>query len=129
MVTTAMVFAIRGDIGPAMATSFHLTNHQLGLIFSPAFWCFTVAIYFSGAIVDLVGMRALHIASALGYFLGVALIVLAPRPAGHVASLFDYKGTAVLYAASWFLALPKGSLRALSVHSLPHCTATKKCVA
>jgi len=108
MVTTAMVFAIRGDIAGAMVSSFHLTNEQLGLIFSPAFWCFTVAIFFSGAIVDLIGMRALHIASALGYFFGVALIVLAPRPAFHFASIFDEKGTTVLYAGFMVLGLSQG---------------------
>jgi MFS family permease len=45
LVTTAMVFAIRGDIANDMAAAFHLSNEQLGLIFSPAFWCFTIAIF------------------------------------------------------------------------------------
>ena len=43
LVTTSMVFAIRGDAAPAMSTAFQLTNEQMGLIFSPAFWAFTVA--------------------------------------------------------------------------------------
>src|SRR5688500_1982749 len=82
LVTTSMVFAIRGDIAGDLSRVFHLTNEQLGLIFSPAFWAFTVAIFISGALVDAIGMRALHIASALGYVIGVALVILAPHPSG-----------------------------------------------
>jgi len=84
LVTTAMVFAIRGDIATAMAAAFHLTNEQLGLIFSPAFWAFTIAIFISGALVDVLGMRRLHILSAVGYVVGVLLVILAPRPAGPI---------------------------------------------
>ena len=60
LVTTSMVFAIRGDVAPAMSAAFQLTNEQMGLIFSPAFWAFTIAIFISGALVDAVGMRALR---------------------------------------------------------------------
>ena len=66
LVTTAMVFAIRGDIEPAMSAAFQLSAQQMGLIWSPAFWAFTVAIFVSGALVDVVGMRSLHILSAVG---------------------------------------------------------------
>jgi MFS family permease len=108
LATTAMVFAIRGDVADAMAGAFHLSNEQLGLIFSPAFWCFTVAIFISGALVDAVGMRTLHIISALGYFLGIGLILLAPRPAAPVASIFDTAGTTLLYAGFMTLGLSQG---------------------
>jgi MFS family permease len=108
MVTTAMVFAIRGDVADAMSGAFHLTNEQLGLIFSPAFWCFTVSIFISGAVLDLVGMRLLHILSAVGYFVGVGLIILAPRPTAAVASIFDHTGTTVLYAGFMILGLSQG---------------------
>jgi MFS family permease len=108
LATTAMVFAIRGDVADAMAGAFHLTYEQLGLIFSPAFWCFTVAIFISGALVDAVGMRTLHILSALGYFLGIGLIVFAPRPAAPVTSIFDTAGTTLLYAGFMTLGLSQG---------------------
>jgi MFS family permease len=108
LVTTAMVFAVRGDIAEALSADFHLTHEQLGLIFSPGFWCFTVAIFISGAIVDAVGMRALHILSALGYFLGVGLVILAPRPAGPVVSLFAAPGTMMLYAGFMIMGLSQG---------------------
>lgn len=108
LVTTAMVFAIRGDIANDLSAAFHLTHEQLGLIFSPAFWCFTVAIFISGALVDTVGMRALHILSAIGYFVGIALVVFAPRPTAPVASLFDQTGTVLLYAGFMIMGLSQG---------------------
>ena len=108
LVTTAMVFAIRGDVADSMAAAFHLTKEQLGLIFSPAFWCFTVAIFVSGAIVDWVGMRTLHILSALGYFAGVGLITLSPHPSTPVASIFGTLGTTLLYAGFMLLGLSQG---------------------
>ena len=108
LVTTAMVFAIRGDVADAMGSEFHLTREQLGLIFSPAFWCFTIAIFLSGALVDVIGMRTLHIVSALGYFAGIALITLAPRPDAAVVSIFDHAGTSLLYAGFMIMGLSQG---------------------
>jgi MFS family permease len=108
LVTTAMVFAIRGDIATAMAGAFHLDNEQLGLIFSPAFWAFTIAIFISGALVDVVGMRRLHILSAVGYVVGVLLVILAPRPAGAVTSLFNSTGTTLVYAGFFIMGLSQG---------------------
>src|SRR3954451_14174264 len=108
LVTTSMVFAIRGDVAGPMSTAFQITNEQMGLIFSPAFWAFTIAIFISGAIVDIVGMRGLHIASSLGYFLGIALVLLAPHPTAPVASIFDNTGTTLLYAGFLVMGLSQG---------------------
>ena len=108
LVTTSMVFAIRGDVAPAMSTAFQLTNEQMGLIFSPAFWAFTVAIFISGALVDAVGMRALHVLSAIGYLAGIGLILTAPHPASPVTSIFDQTGTTMLYAGFFIMGLSQG---------------------
>ena len=108
LVTTSMVFAIRGDIAPAMSAAFRLTNEQMGLIFSPAFWAFTVAIFISGALVDTVGMRALHVLSAIGYLAGITLILIAPHPTAPVASIFDQTGTSMLYAGFFIMGLSQG---------------------
>jgi MFS family permease len=108
LVTTAMVFAIRGDIEPAMSAAFQLTAQQMGLIWSPAFWAFTIAIFLSGALVDVVGMRALHILSAVGYLLGIALVLLAPFPTAPVSSIFATTGTTMLYAGFFTMGLSQG---------------------
>src|SRR5438874_2105451 len=108
LVTTSMVFAIRGDVAEPMRLAFQLTNEQMGLIFSPAFRAFTIAIFISGAIIDLIGMKTLHILSALGYFVGIGLVLLAPHPTAPVASLFDNTGTTLLYAGFLVMGLSQG---------------------
>jgi MFS family permease len=108
LVTTAMVFAIRGDIEGAMSGAFQLNAKQMGTIWSPAFWAFTIAIFISGAIVDGVGLRALHVLSAIGYFIGVGLVLLAPHPTAPVASIFDNTGTTMLYAGFFVMGLSQG---------------------
>jgi MFS family permease len=108
LVTTSMVFAIRGDIETAMSSTFQINAKQMGTIWSPAFWAFTIAIYISGAIADLVGLRFLHVLSALGYFLGIGLVLLAPHPTAPVASIFDNTGTTLLYAGFFVMGLSQG---------------------
>src|SRR3954454_18909312 len=87
LVTTSMVFAIRGDVAGPMSAAFHITNEQMGLVFSPAFFAFTIAIFLSGNLVDVVGMRALHALSAAGFIIGVAMVIFAPHPVQPVISL------------------------------------------
>lgn len=106
--TAAMVFAIRGDIAGPMSAAFQITNEQMGLIFSPAFWAFTIAIFIGGTLVDVIGMRTLHIMSALGFIGGVSLVILAPRPDAPVASLFDHTGTMLLWAGFFMFGLAHG---------------------
>ena len=103
--TASMVFAIRGDVAGPLSQSFHITNEQMGLVFSPAFWAFTIAIFISGNLVDVIGMRRLHILSAIGFIAGVALVVLAPHPTAPVVSLFDHTGTTMLYVG-FFMSRP-----------------------
>ena len=103
-----MVFAIRGDIEGDLSGAFHLTKEQMGLIWGPAFWGFTLAIFVSGLIVDAIGMRALHIISSLGYIGGVLLVLVAPRPDGPVASIFGSTGTTLLYVAFLAMGLSQG---------------------
>jgi fucose permease len=106
--TAAMVFAIRGDVAGPMSAAFHITNEQMGLVFSPAFFAFTLAIVISGNLVDVVGMRALHALSALGFIIGVMLVILAPHPASPVISLFDNVGTTLLYAGFFLMGFSHG---------------------
>src|SRR5688572_5190998 len=108
LVTTSMVFAIRGDIAASMSGAFQITNEQMGLIFSPAFWAFTIAIFISGALVDAVGMRLLHILSAVGYIVGVGLILLAPLPSAPVVSILGETGTLMLYLGFLIMGLSQG---------------------
>jgi fucose permease len=106
--TAALVFAIRGDIAGPMSAAFHITNEQMGQIFSPAFFAFTLAILISGTLIDIVGMRLLHAVSAIGFIGGVVLVMLAPPPAGPVDSLFAHPGTAMLFVGFFLFGLSHG---------------------
>jgi fucose permease len=106
--TAAMVFAIRGDVAGAMSATFHLTNEQMGMVFSPAFFAFTLAIFVAGNLIDIVGMRVIHALSAIGFILGVALVTLAPHPDGPVASLFAHPGTTMLFVGFFLFGLSHG---------------------
>lgn len=108
LVTTSMVFSIRGDILDALGRHFHLTNHQLGVILSPAFWGFTVSIMLGGSLVDFFGMRRLMLLSSAGYVGSVLLILFAPAPDGPIAPYYTDVGFLCLYAGFLSLGLSQG---------------------
>ncbi len=108
MATTSMIFAIRGDIEPMLSTRFHLTSEQMGLIWGPAFYGFTLSVFISGFVVDVIGMRRLFQLSAAGFLLGIAMIILAPAQAGPVSSIFTAPGPVVLYLGFLVMGLSQG---------------------
>jgi MFS family permease len=108
LVTTSMVFSIRGDILDALGADFHLTKEQVGLVLSPAFWGFTLSIIIGGSLVDFLGMRWLLLLSGAGYVAAVLAILFAPRPAAAVSPYYSDPGFLVLYAAMLALGLSQG---------------------
>ena len=80
LVTTSMVFSIRGDILDALGADFHLTKLQTGVLLSPAFWGFTLSILIGGSLVDFFGMRRLLMLSGFGYIVAILAILFAPDP-------------------------------------------------
>lgn len=112
LLTTSMIFAIRGDIQGALSGEFHLTGEQMGLIWGPAFWGFTIAIFICGALVDTLGMKLMHALSSLGFIGGVTLVLMAPKPdlaeGVFVESIFAYKGTTMLYLGFLAMGLSQG---------------------
>lgn len=108
LVTTSMVFSIRGDVLDALGNDFHLTNLQLGLILSPAFWGFTLSIMIGGSLVDFIGMRRLFFLSSAGYIGAVLVIIFAPMPPGPVMPYYSDPGFLCLYAGFLTLGLSQG---------------------
>lgn len=108
LVTTSMVFSIRGDILDALGADFHLNNQQIGLILSPAFWGFTLSILIGGSLVDFFGMRRLLAISSWGYIVAVLAIIFAPRPSAAVEPYYSDPGFIVLYAGMLTLGLSQG---------------------
>ena len=110
LVTTSMFFSIRGDAGDALANDFQLNKEQLGLIFQPAFYGFTVSILIGGSLVDLFGMRRLLTISGLFYIFGILAIVAVPFPDSAVDSIFGNPVTVTLWIAMLALGLAQGPL-------------------
>ena len=108
LVTTSMFFSIRGDAADALAADFNLTKEQLGFIFQPAFYGFTLSIFIGGSLVDLFGMRRLLTISGLFYIFGILAIVLAPFPDGEITSVFGNWITLTLWASMLALGLAQG---------------------
>jgi MFS family permease len=109
LLTTSMVFVIRGDIEGSMSEAFHLSKEQMGLIWGPAFWGFTISIFLCGFLNDILGMRTLHMLSSLGYIVGIGLVFLAPVPnVAKVESIFGTTGTLMLYAGFLIMGLSQG---------------------
>ncbi len=99
LIVTAMTFAFRASLEGVWSTDFHLNKEQLGWIFSPAFWGFTLAMIFGGPLCDIVGMKRL---------LGLAFI-------GHVAGIVIYlvaKDATMLFIGTVFIGVGNGMVEA-----------------
>ena len=108
LVTTSMVFSVRGDILDALGADFHLNKQQTGVALMPAFWGFTLSIFVGGSLVDYFGMRKLLLLSSAGYIAAVLAIVFAPMPAGAADPYYSDPGFLILYAAMLTLGLSQG---------------------
>lgn len=108
LVTTSMVFSIRGDVLDALGTDFQLTKEQLGQLLSPAFLGFTVSILIGGSLVDLFGMRRLLTISGWFYVAAILGIVFAPFPEAPVESIFGNSITLLLWFSMLTLGLAQG---------------------
>ncbi len=78
LISTAVIFAVRGDILGDLSEQFALTSTQLGWIVGLAFWGFTIAILIGGSLCDLIGMKAILGLAFLFHMLGTVLTIYAP---------------------------------------------------
>jgi len=77
LIFTAMTFAFRAGLEGVWSTQFNLTKEQLGWIFSPAFYGFTLAMIFGGPLCDVIGMKRLLVLAFIGHLSGVIVYLLA----------------------------------------------------
>jgi len=77
LVVTAMTFAIRGDIMPALGEEFTLTQTEVGMVAGAAFWGFVLAMVFGGPLCDVVGMGTLTALAFGGHLSGIVLTIFA----------------------------------------------------
>jgi len=77
LIFTAMTFAFRAGLEGLWSTEFTLTKEQLGWIFSPAFYGFTLAMIFGGPLCDVIGMKRLLVLAFVGHVAGVVIYLTA----------------------------------------------------
>lgn len=99
LLVTAMTFIFRSSLEGVWSNEFHLTKEQLGWVFSPAFWGFTLAMIFGGPLCDIIGMKRI---------LGLAFI-------GHIAGIVIYlvaKDATMLFVGTVFIGVGNGMVEA-----------------
>lgn len=77
LIVTAMTFAFRAALEGVWGTEFNLTKEQVGWVFSPAFWGFTLAMIFGGPLCDILGMKRLVGLAFIGHVAGVIIYLVA----------------------------------------------------
>jgi len=77
LIVTAMTFAFRAGLETVWEEKYHLSKEQLGWIFSPAFWGFTLAMIFGGTLCDILGMKRLLGLAFAGHISGIVIYLFA----------------------------------------------------
>jgi len=80
LITTAITFAYRAALEGTWGAEYNLTKEQLGWIFSPAFWGFTLAMIFGGPLCDFLGMKKLVGLAFIGHVAGIIIYLVAKDP-------------------------------------------------
>ncbi len=76
LIATAMTFAFRAALEGVWGNEFQLTKEQLGWVFAPAFWGFTLAMIFGGPLCDVIGMKRLLGIAFIGHLIGVIIYLV-----------------------------------------------------
>jgi fucose permease len=77
LIFTSLTFAFRASLEGVWKQEFQLTNEQLGWIFSPAFWGFTLAMVIGGPLCDILGMKRLLVFAFVGHIAGAIIYIFA----------------------------------------------------
>lgn len=80
LIATAMTFAFRASLEGVWGEEYHLSKEQLGWIFSPAFWGFTLAMLFGGPLCDWLGMKRLLGLAFVGHAAGIIIYLVSKTP-------------------------------------------------
>ncbi len=100
LIATAMTFAFRAALEGVWGSEFTLTKEQVGWIFAPAFWGFTLAQIFGGTLVDVLGMKKLLGLAFLGQVAGIIIYLVAKdATALFIGTVFIGIGNGMVEAA------------------------------
>src|SRR5690349_15040474 len=77
LIVTSMTFAFRASLEGIWGTEFNLTAEQIGWIFAPAFYGFTLAMIFGGPLCDVLGMKSLTGLAFISQAAGIIIYLVA----------------------------------------------------
>lgn len=100
LAATAACFSLRGDVMPAWARHFSISQEQVGAIGSAAFLGFALSVGVGSPLCDVLGMRRLLFLAFAGHTLGTGLTIVAPS-------------YSVLLGASFLIGLANGLTEAV----------------
>jgi len=77
LLVTSLSFGIRAGLLDTWKHDYQLTQEQVGIITSTAFWGFPLAIIIGGMVVDVIGMKKLLVGAGIFHLLGIILTITA----------------------------------------------------
>ena len=77
LIFTSLTFAFRASLEGVWGTEFNLNKEQVGWVFSPAFWGFTLAMVIGGPLCDVLGMKRLVGFAFIGHIAGAIIYIIA----------------------------------------------------
>lgn len=77
LLVTSLSFGIRAGLLDTWKHDFGLSQEEVGIITSTAFWGFPLAIIIGGMVVDVIGMKKLLVAAAVFHLSGIILTIIA----------------------------------------------------
>ena len=77
LLVTSLSFGIRAGLLDTWKHDYQLTQEDVGIITSTAFWGFPLAIIIGGLVVDIIGMKKLLVAAGIFHLLGIVLTITA----------------------------------------------------
>ncbi len=101
LLVTAMTFAIRARLETVFGPEgVGLTLEQIGYAFAPAFWGFTLAMFFGGPLVDFLGIKKITWIAFVTHAIGIVWTILAKDQTSlFLATLFVGIGNGMVEAA------------------------------
>ena len=77
LIFTSLTFAFRASLEGIWGAEFKLTKEQVGWVFSPAFWGFTLAMVIGGPLCDVLGMKRLLVFAFISHIAGAVIYIFA----------------------------------------------------
>ena len=88
LIFTSLTFAFRASLEGVWGSEFNINKEQVGWVFSPAFWGFTLAMVIGGPLCDVLGMKRLVGFAFIGHIAGAVIYIIAKDAPCYLSELF-----------------------------------------